>query len=988
MRASPAQVTLEEGIASHEHGDMAGAADVYSRILEQRPDDPDALHLLGLLRLDAGAADQAEELIRRALDFSPGNAVMLNSLGTVLERRGLQDDAMACYRQAVDTDDELADAWFNIGRLQHRMGDMDAAVDSLERMTVLVPDDLPALVALGGLYLRQANDTAAAKAFQSVLEMDPDHTEANWHAGCLAQRAGEIDRALNHFERVLKRDPGHAGAAVRIAVILSDRGRNRAALKRLEDVAGCGIAPPALWDAMGRVRRRLGQVTAAIGCFRRAVDAEPERAAAWNNMGNALKDAGRLPEALTAFETAVDLAPGFAAARSNLIFALNYLPIPDPVRRDDALKAWWQAIGAAVSGQGGHDVTPDPHRKLRVGYVSPDFCNHAVSRFFLPLIHHHDRTRVSVTCYAESRRTDETTDAIRKLADGWVDTRGMDDTALADRIADDRIDILVDLAGHTAHNRLPVFARKPAPVQVSWLGYPGRTGLPAMDYRIVDDETDPATGDADGGRETPVRLPGGFLCYAPPAAAPDPSDPPVMGAGHVTFGSFNNLAKANDEVVALWSRILTRVPGARLLLKSYQLADAECRERLLAGFRRRGIDDDRITLLDYVTDYGGHMACYNQMDIALDTFPYNGTTTTCDALWMGVPVVTLTGTVHRSRVGRSLLARVGRTDWAADSADAYVRKAVALAADRSGLRAIRRSLRGVMAVSRLCDGARLAAEMEAAFTGIWAHWCDQQTAPAGDAPRSEGADAPLSRAAIQARVKQFPYWYHKIPLPRGVVTPGWAPLAPDAYGLPADLSGKRVLDVGAWDGYWTFEALRRGAREVVAIDDFSDFLGTLSDPDRKAWETFDLCRELLGHAPDVCRRRELSVYDVTEAILGRFDVVFCFGALYHLRYPLLALDRLAAVCDGEIFVESAILDDFSPYRGGLGKGCPGEMVMEFYPGREYANNDSNWWVPSLRCMEQMVRAAGFSRTRAWKLSAAPQNLAHCRGFVHGGKAHP
>lgn len=245
----------------------------------------------------------------------------------------------------------------------------------------------------------------------------------------------------------------------------------------------------------------------------------------------------------------------------------------------------------------------------------------------------------------------------------------------------------------------------------------------------------------------------------------------------------------------------------------------------------------------------------------------------------------------------------------------------------------------------------------------------------------------MQKAEIEAAVAAFPFWYHRIELPYGVLTPGWAPVRPDAYQLPADLSGKRVLDVGAWDGYWCFECLRRGAREVVAIDDFSDHLGALGDGDRRAWETFDLCRALLGYGEDRCPRREMDVYDADENTLGRFDLVLCLGVLYHLRHPLLALDRLAAICDGEILVESAILDDFSPYRGGFGHGYSGrQVVMEFYPGDQYASNDANWWVPTLHCLAAMVQAAGFSHVRGWKLTAEPAELAHCRGFVRGRKA--
>jgi glycosyltransferase involved in cell wall biosynthesis/SAM-dependent methyltransferase len=240
--------------------------------------------------------------------------------------------------------------------------------------------------------------------------------------------------------------------------------------------------------------------------------------------------------------------------------------------------------------------------------------------------------------------------------------------------------------------------------------------------------------------------------------------------------------------------------------------------------------------------------------------------------------------------------------------------------------------------------------------------------------------------SLQTRVQSFPFWYHKIELPGGVVTPGGWPTHPDRFSIPADLTGKRVLDVGAWDGYWTFEALKRGAKQVVAIDDFSDYLGRLQERDRSAWETFDLCRDAWGYSSERCQRLELSVYDVSEAILGRFDVIFCFGTLYHLRHPLLALDKLAAICDREIYVESSILDDFSPYRGGLGRGYPGkQVVMEFYPTDELHQNSTNFWSPTLACLKSLVQAAGFETVEAWKLTETPKHLGECRGFARGIK---
>ena len=244
----------------------------------------------------------------------------------------------------------------------------------------------------------------------------------------------------------------------------------------------------------------------------------------------------------------------------------------------------------------------------------------------------------------------------------------------------------------------------------------------------------------------------------------------------------------------------------------------------------------------------------------------------------------------------------------------------------------------------------------------------------------------IEKLMLIDKIKRFPFWYHKIELPMGITTPGWAPLNIEIYKIPEDMTGLRVLDVGSWDGYWAFEALKRGARQVVAIDDFSDFLGALENDQRKAWETFDLCKKVLGYTDEQCQRYDMSVYDIDEESIGRFDVIFFFGVLYHLRYPLLALDKVSSICDGEIFVETAILDDFSVFNGGFGKGYSGnQVVAEFYSGSQYGKNNTNWWVPSLACLEQMLVAADFKGIDSWKLRNDPNQLSECRGFARGIK---
>ncbi len=976
---------IEEGLANYHRGKFPEAAACFRQAAEVRPAPPEALRFLGISLLKNGEAREALAVLRRAADAAPDDAAVRNSLGTVLERLEMGTAADQAFREAVALDPGCVDAWSNLARRAAAHRDPAAALDALKHLFAADPDHLQGRCLEGMIRIRIHDLDGAWESFRRVAAVQNDHVEANFYLGRIALSRGDAEAAIHHLDIVMKKQPDHLDAAIFGGQALLMAGQGKAAATRFETLAAARPDRPDLLMHLGIVRRDIGSLTEAATRFHQALAKDPDLAPAWNNLGIVFKDLNRIPEAVSAFRTALARSPDFATAHSNLLLTMLYDPgTTDAVHAAEA-RLWWWRHGAPASGASRSENRAAPDRRLRIGYVSADFKRHAVSRFFLPLIRHHDRRRVEIFCYANVLRPDDFTKEFEGLADHWRPIADRNDPQVAETVAEDRIDILVDLSGHSAGNRLGVFARKPAPVQVTWLGYPATTGLPVMDYRIVDGETDPPETGNGAGTETLFRLDRGFLCYAPIPDGPVVNDAPVLSTGRVTFGSFNNLAKIGPAVIDAWSAILNRVPDARLILKCASLADpAVCRD-LRGRFAANGISAGRLEFSGYLSDYNDHLALYHRVDIGLDPFPYNGTTTTCDALWMGVPVIALEGDRHAGRVGKSLLGRVGLMDLVADSPAAYVEIAVALAADPRRIQEIRASLRDTMAGSCLCDGPGFARAMEDAFRRMWGRWCAARPENRPPCAPSALPAAASDRAGVIAAVRRFPYWYHRIGLPHGVVTPGWAPLDPDAYGVPQDLSGLRVLDVGAWDGYWSFTALARGAREVVAIDDFSDFLGTLENRDRKAWETFDLCRELLGHSPERCRREEMSVYDVGESRLGRFDTVFFFGTLYHLRHPLLALDRLSAVCDGEIFVESAILDDFSPYRGGLGHGYPDQAVMEFYPGREYAANESNWWVPSLTCMGHLVRAAGFSRCRVWKLAAEPVDLKSCRGFAHGRK---
>jgi predicted O-linked N-acetylglucosamine transferase (SPINDLY family) len=371
-----------------------------------------------------------------------------------------------------------------------------------------------------------------------------------------------------------------------------------------------------------------------------------------------------------------------------------------------------------------HSNSRDPARRLRIGYVSPDFRAHAVANFFEPLLSCHDRSQFFIACYSNCPAPDAVTRRIESAADLFRDITALDDAAAADLIRSDGIDVLVDLAGHTARNRLLCFARKPAPVQVTYLGYPDTTGLSAIDARFTDALADPPHTDIYHS-ESLIRLPAPFLCYQPPVDAPSPAPPPMLANGYITFGSFNNFTKLNRQTIKLWAQLLKSVLTARLLLKADALADPLVAESARAAFAPHGIPAQRLTLSGFVPTTAGNLDFYRNIDIALDPSPYNGTTTTCEALLMGVPVVTLAGQTHVSRVGVSLLTGVELTSLISTDADDYIRRAAVLAVDVNQLTTLRETLRARLLRSPLADAGRLAANIESAYRTLFSQWCQK-----------------------------------------------------------------------------------------------------------------------------------------------------------------------------------------------------------------------------------------------------------------------
>ncbi len=490
----------------------------------------------------------------------------------------------------------------------------------------------------------------------------------------------------------------------------------------LQRAASLDQASPILQSNLGSVLAMSGRFEEAITALRRAVDLGPDTPETHHNLALALRQIGLVEEAEDQFRQAIRLRPDHRAAGSGLISTLQY-------RRHDRARVfaehrdWEKRVAAEVPRWSSHLSDASTDRRLRVGYVSADFRLHSVAFFIEPLIAGHDRNAVEVFCYSVAHQPDAVSARIREQADVWRDVGQFDDRHLAQIIHDDRIDILVDLAGHTGGERLLAFAARPAPIQVTYLGYPDTTGLAAMDYRLTDPWADPP-GEADRFHvEKLIRVNRSAWCYRPPDNAPAVGMSPCRESGAVTFGSFNNLPKLSMEILQIWARMLQRIGDSRLLLKTKALGDAGVRQRVLEPFIQRGIDPKRIELAGHTEGLADHLSAYGRIDIALDSFPYHGTTTTCDALWMGVPVITLAGDRHVSRVGVSLLNAVGHPEWIASSADEYLELAASLAGDHTRLQNSRQTLRQEMSISPLTDGQSLAREIEGAFGAIWADWC-------------------------------------------------------------------------------------------------------------------------------------------------------------------------------------------------------------------------------------------------------------------------
>jgi protein O-GlcNAc transferase len=619
-------------------------------------------------------------------------------------------------------------------------GQLDVAEKLCRKLLEIAPDLAAAHLTRGCVLQRQGHLTEALAAFDRAVQIKPDYAEAHFNRGVVMESWGRLEQAIAAYDRALALRPDFPQAHFGRGIVLRRQGRLDDALEAYDRVLRINPDDHRAHTDRGAVLRQQGRLEEALAAYGQALRIAPNDAWAHNNRGNVLAFQGRFHEAAAAYENAVRLKPDFVEAHSNRLFCLMYDPAQDDVSLFAAHRGWGEQHGHPANAYVTYANPRDPAKALRVGLVSADLGRHPVGYLVEPLLAAADPAEMQIVCYSDRRVEDDRTERLRAKAAGWRSTLGVPDTALAEAIRADGIDILIDLAGHTLGNRMRLFTLRPAPVQVSWIGYPYTTGLPAIDYMLMDEVVVPP-GDERWFVEQIVRLPDTRFCYAPPEHAPAPAPPPALERGFVTFGSFNNLLKVTPSVLQLWGRVLDAVPHARLLLKWATLAEPETEARYCHLLGDLGVDLGRVELRG-ASPHRAMLAEYGDIDIALDPLPYSGGVTSLEALWQGVPLVTLPRSRPVSRQSQAFLTALGRPEWIANHPDDYVRIAADLAFDLARLTDLRRDQRSRMAASPLCDGSRYAHHFEAALRWMWRRWCKSQSGRITQGDRSVDTRAP------------------------------------------------------------------------------------------------------------------------------------------------------------------------------------------------------------------------------------------------------
>ncbi len=744
---------LNAALAHHQAGRLADAKALYARILAKQPKHADALHFMGLLACQIGQSEAGVALMRESIALAP-SPIYYNNLGNALREAKSLDESVDAYRRAVSLKPDYAEAHNNLGNALRETGDAAAAMTSCARAIELRPGYAEAYNNLGNALKDLAQLDAAIAAYGKAIAGRPAFAEAHLNLGVALQAKGHGDAALECLRESVKLAPQLAAAHDKLAGILMHRGDIAGAIEAYRRVAELTPASAQAYNTLGNALNGAGRVPEAVPCYERAIALDPdfadgyhnlanalrrlnapERALAYarraialradtpsfhNNLGTILADLGESDGALVCYREALALDPDFGESHTCVLFGQSYVPVWSPETHLADARYFGERMRARAKPYAQWPALADgvrTGRTLRVGFVSADLRKHPVGYFFESVLAQLDRNRIEPIAYSNALHSDELTARIKPRFALWRHVAEMDDAALAQRIVDDRIDVLVDLSGHTGRNRLPMFAWRPAPLQISWLGYFATTGLAEIDYVLADPHVVPPGEEAQY-TERIWRLPDSYLCFTLPSEAIAVGSLPALDNGCFTFGCLNNHKKLNDGVLEVWSRILHGAPRSRLLLKNHQLGEPSIQRDTLARFARHGIDASRL-VLEGPCAREQYFSTYHRVDLALDPFPYPGGTTSVEGLWMGVPVLTRRGDRFLSHLGELVLETVGLPDWIAADTEDYVARAIAATTDLQALAALRAGLRERVERSPLADAQRFAGNWMTAIEQMW-----------------------------------------------------------------------------------------------------------------------------------------------------------------------------------------------------------------------------------------------------------------------------
>ncbi|MBM3597361.1 MAG: tetratricopeptide repeat protein [Alphaproteobacteria bacterium] len=721
------QARIELGSALAGRGEGEASLACFAAAMALRPGHAEIhVKLAGTLR-QLNRDELAIDSYRRAVQLSPATAALYYELGNVLARRKLTTEAIASYRRALELNLDRAELHNNLAVVLREQGDVKEAIVHYHRAIALDANFAEARYNLGNALKDLGRFDEAVAQYRETLASRPAYAAAHYNLGnALTSLRRHVD-AEGAYVRSIALSPDQPDAHLNLGSAHEEVGR-------LEDAIACyrralGLRPHDVrsFNNLGLALAKSGRVDEAVVCYLSAIALDPAQAEVYFNLGTARSQLGQVAQAVDSYRSAVALKPPYAKAHSNTIFWLDFLPDVGFAEHYRERRDWYRRNCGGIAPLPQRAPRADEAaRRLRLGYVSRDFRRHSAASLFGPVIHRHDRSSFEVVLYSgvPASEEDEVTQAFRRSADLWRATDGLSDAALASLIHDDRIDILIDLAGHSKGNRLIAFAYRPAPIQVTGWGHATGTGMPTMDYLF----SDPVAVPTEARRhfaEQIVDLPS-TLCYQPPDYAPEAAPAPSSNGTPVTFGCFNRLSKLTDSVADLWARLLLERPDTRLLLRDASLGKPANQARTRAAFARRGVAEHRL-ILRTSQHHAEHLAGYAEVDIALDPFPATGGMTTLEALWMGVPVVTLLGNSASARSTASIVSALGSRDWIADSADDYLAIALRLAGDVETLARIHRELRPRFRSAPVGDVAGHCRAVEAAYRGMWRRFCEGRT---------------------------------------------------------------------------------------------------------------------------------------------------------------------------------------------------------------------------------------------------------------------